>query len=143
MNIHHLLHQRDALLRQARLANVAYAYQRMGEFAGRIARARLCGAVALRAGDPTDGLPWPGLSVIDVSPAVLEEHFLDEELVELTDILVFLGEEVGSEGLTLRLEELAERFLPQLRRELAAAAIRLEGDGRAGIASGSSGEQAP
>lgn len=43
MNFHHLILQRDALLRQARLANAAYAYQRLGEFAARIARARLRG----------------------------------------------------------------------------------------------------
>ena len=54
---------------------------------------------------------------------MIEEHFLDEELVELADILAFLGEEVSDEGLTLRLEELAGRFLPRLRSELLAGGI--------------------
>ncbi|HEX2861206.1 MAG TPA: hypothetical protein VHN79_06185 [Lacunisphaera sp.] len=125
MNLHHLLRQRDALLRQARLANVAFAYQRLAEFAGRIARAQLCGAVALHPGDPSGERPWPGISALEGSQAVIEEHFLDEELVELADILAFLGEEVSEEGLTLRLEELAGRFLPQLRRELLAGGIEL------------------
>jgi hypothetical protein len=123
MNLHHLLHHRDALLRQARLANTAYAYVRLGEFAARIARARLRGAVALRAGDPSSEQPWPGLAALEGSQAVLEEHFLDEEMVELTDILTFLGEDVDRSGLTLRLEDLAERFLPRLRRELEAAGV--------------------
>lgn len=123
MNFHHLLHQRDTLLRQARLANVAYAYAQLGVFADRIARARLRGAVALRPGDPATGQPWPGLVALEGSQAVLEEHFLDEEIVELTDILAFLGEDVRSDGLTLRLEDLAERFLPPLRRELEAAGV--------------------
>ncbi|MDI1249112.1 MAG: hypothetical protein PSV13_09640 [Lacunisphaera sp.] len=57
MNFQQLLQQRDALLRQARLANTAYAYRRLDEFAGRIARARLHGAVTLRPGDPLDNLP--------------------------------------------------------------------------------------
>lgn len=125
MNFHHLLHQRDALLRQARLANAAYACQRLGEFAHRIARARLRGAVVLHAGDPEGEQPWPGLSALEGSQAVLEEHFLDEELVELTDILVFLGEDIRTDGLTLRLEELAERFLPRLRHELEAAGVEV------------------
>lgn len=127
MNFHHLLRQRDALLRQARLANVAYACQRLGEFAARIARARLRGAVVLHAGDPEGEQPWPGLRAMEGSQAVLEEHFLDEELVELTDILVFLGEDIRTDGLTLRLEELAERFIPRLRHELESAGIEVPG----------------
>jgi len=77
MNFHQLLHQRDALLRQARLANSAYAYRRLGEFAGRITRAQLHGAVRLDSGDPDGERPWPGLTALDGSQAVLEEHFLD------------------------------------------------------------------
>ncbi len=123
MNIHHLLHQRDTLLRQARLANVAYAYQRLGEFAARISRARLCGAVAICPGDPAGEQPWPGMAALEGSQAVIEEHFLDEELVELTDILAFLGEDVRTDRLTLRLEDLADRYLPRLRAELLAAGV--------------------
>lgn len=130
MNFHQLLHHRDGLLRQARLANVAFAHQRLGQFATRIARARLRGAVALRPGDPAGGQPWPGLDAIEGSQAVIEEHFLDEEIVELTDILAFLGEDVRSDGLTLRLESLAERFLPQLRQELLAAGVAVPAEPR-------------
>ena len=36
MKLSKLLHQREALLRQTRLANLAYAYRRLGEFAGRV-----------------------------------------------------------------------------------------------------------
>lgn len=122
MNFHQLLHQRDALLRQARLANTAYAYRRLGEFAGRIARARLHGAVRLDPGDPAGERPWPGLTALDGSQAVLEEHFLDEEIIELADILCFLGLDADS-GVTFRLEDLGGRFLPGLRRELALAGL--------------------
>lgn len=135
MNIHQLLHQRDALLQQARLANVAFAYQRLRLFADRIARAHLRGAVALRAGDLTAARPWPWLAALEGSQAVLEEHFLDEEIVELTDILTFLGEDAAGEGLTLRLEDLAARFLPQLQRELASAGVKLADLGRPGLVS--------
>lgn len=125
MNIHHLLQQRDVLLQQARLANAAYAYQRLAEFAGRIARARLRGAVALRPGDPAGPQPWPGLDARQGSQAVIEEHFLDEEIVELTDILAFLGEDLRSGGVTLRLEDLGARYLPRLKDELVAAGVKL------------------
>lgn len=127
MNFRQLLQQRDALLRQARLANVAFAYERLGVFGARIARARLQGLVALRPGDSTGEQPWPSLVALEGSQAVLEEHFLDEEIVELTDILGFLGEELPPEGCRFRLEDLAGTFLPQLARELEAAGIALTG----------------
>lgn len=123
MNFHQLLHQRAALLQQARMANTAFAYQQLGEFAARIARARLHGLVQLRPGDPAGEQPWPALTTLDGSQAVLDEHFLDEEIVELMDILGFLGEEVNADGMTFRLEELGSRFLPALRRELQQAGI--------------------
>lgn len=122
MNFHQLLQQRDALLRQARLANTAYAYRRLGEFAGRIARAQLHGAVRLDSGDPAGERPWPGLTALDGSQAVLEEYFLDEDILELADILCFLGLDTDT-GVTFRLEELGGRFLPGLRRELAQAGL--------------------
>lgn len=126
MNFHHLLHQRDALLRQARLANRAFAYQRLEVVASRIAQARLQGLVELRPGDPEGEQPWPGLRALEGSQSVLEEHFLDEEIVELADILGFVGEELPVDGFRFRLEELAGRYLPPLRRELEAAGITLK-----------------
>jgi hypothetical protein len=56
---------------------------------------------------------------------VPEEHFLDEKLVELTDIPGFLGEDSSPDGLELRLEELAARFMPPLYRNLLSAGITL------------------
>jgi hypothetical protein len=128
MNFQQLLQQRDALLRQARLANVAYAYTRLGELGTRIARARLQGLVALCPGDAAGEQSWPGLTALEGSQAVLDEHFLDEEVLELADILGFIGVEISPEGYRFRLEELAGRFRPVLRRELkAAGAMRSAG----------------
>ncbi len=128
MNFHQLIHQRDGLLRQARLANLAFACQRLGLYAARIARAQLHGLVRLHPGDPAGERPWPGLTALEGSQAVLEEHFLDEDGVELADILGFLGEEVNAGGCTFRLEELEGRFLTPLRRELASAGITPAGE---------------
>jgi hypothetical protein len=127
MNFQQLLHQRDALLRQARLANLAFACEWFGVYASRIARARLQGPVTLHPAEPEEGQPWPRLAANEGSQAVLEEHFLDEEVVELTDILRFLGEDIPSQGYLFRLEELVPRFLPQLRDELRASGVVLPG----------------
>ena len=128
MNFHQLLQQRDALLRQARLANTAFAYGRLGDLAGRIARARLHGAVTLRPGDPQENLPWPELIAEEGSQAVIEEHFLDEDVIELADILAFLSGHDQPVEYTFRLEEMGGRFLPGLRRELVQAGVTLEPD---------------
>ena len=62
MNYHSLLQQRAALLRQARLANLAFAHDQLGEFAARVARAGLTGEVTLRLADPERELAWPVLA---------------------------------------------------------------------------------
>ena len=123
MNFHQLINQRDFLLRQARLANLAFAYQRLSVYAARIARGRLQGLVRLQPGDPAGDRPWPGLVALEGSQAVIEEHFLDEDGVELADILGFLDKEAGAADVAFRLEELGSRFLPGLRRELVQAGI--------------------
>lgn len=125
MHLHQLLRQRDALLRQTRLANVAFAHHRLEAFATRIRRAGLRGAVVLRAGDTLDGRPWPELEPLEGSPAVLEEHFLEEDLLDLSDILAFLEEGGRRDELRFRLEDLAGVFLPRLRRELEHAGVTL------------------
>jgi hypothetical protein len=123
MNFQQLLQQRADLLRQARLANAAFAYQRLGDFIARLNRAQLHGLVALWPGEPAGEQPWPALSALEDSQVAIEEHFLDEDIVELVGILDFLGEDVHTGGLTFRLEELESVHLPRLRRELEAAGI--------------------
>jgi len=128
MNFHQLLHQRAVLLRQARLANTAFAHQWLADFIARLTRARLHGLVVLRPGDPVGAHPWPELIALEDSQAAIEEHFLDEDIVELADILAFLGEDLQTGGLTFRLDELEGRFLPRLRQELEAAGLAVEDD---------------
>jgi hypothetical protein len=130
MNFDQLLHQRTALLRQARLANVAYAYQRLGEFIARLSRAGIHGLVAFRPGDPSLAQPLPELNALEDSQAAIEEHFLDEDIVELADLLAFLGEDLHAGGLTFRLEELESQYLPRLRQELEAAGIAMSDEAR-------------
>lgn len=123
MKFSQLLHQRDALLRQARLANVAFAYDWLQAFAARAARARLRGTFTLRDGDPDEGQPWPTLEAEAASPAVLAEHFLDEDIVELADILAYLHDGVRLAERRFRWEEFDQTLLPALRRELEGAGV--------------------
>lgn len=123
MNYHQLLFHRAALLQQARLANLAFAWQRLDHWAQRIARARLQGAVTLRFADPAGDRPWPVLLARSGSQAVLEEHFTDEDIVELADMLAFLADDPRAAELNFRLEELANRFLPAIQQELAEAGV--------------------
>ena len=118
MKISHLLRQRTELLRTARLANLAFADDRLGAFAARIAQARLQGAAQLRPAEPAADRPWPVLSGNTVSRAVLEEHFLEEDLAELADILAFLSEDEQPRGFAFHFEDVESRWLPELREEL-------------------------
>ncbi len=123
MNFHQLLHHRTALLQQARLANLAFAWQRLDAWAQRIARARLRGEVALQLADPAGDRAWPQLLAHTGSQAVIEEHFTDEEIVELADILAFLAEDPRAVEFTFQLEEMGARFLPAIQHELAQAGV--------------------
>jgi len=128
-----LLHRRDALIRQARLANVAFAYQRLRDFATRISQAGLRGTVTLRGGDPAGELPWPELVAEECSQAAIEEHFLDEDVIELADILAFLHDTNRLGSLSFRLQDLGPRYLSRLRHELEIARIAIdEGASQAG-----------
>jgi len=124
MNFHQLIQQRGHLQRQARLANVAFAYDRLARLAHRITRAQLHGPVILRASDPDGGRPWPMLIAQLGSQAVIEEHFTDEDIVDLADLLGFVGAEFVAGELAFPLEEVGERYLPPLERELARAGVR-------------------
>ncbi len=126
MKFHQLLHQRDALLRHARLANLAFAHHRLVEFGTRIARARLRGSVTLSLADPSEDRHWPTLLAHEGNQSVIDEHFVDEDMVELADILSFLHEGDVTTEFTFRLEELENRLLPELRRELTEAGVILE-----------------
>lgn len=123
MNIRHLLQQRATLLRQSHLANLAFAYDRLGAWGRQIAQARLRGLVTLRLADAAAERPWPDLIAQEGSQSVIAEHFLDEDVVELADVLAFIREEPGQTSFTFRLEELEAEFCPNLRRELAAAGV--------------------
>jgi len=124
-----LLAQRQALLEQARLANLAFAYETLSEFAGRIARAQLRGHIALKQAAPDAERCWASLTALEGNQSVIEEHFTDEDLMDFADALAFTTGESNLD-LTFRIEQLPENFLAPLRRQLVQAGISLDRDSR-------------
>src|SRR4051812_27463707 len=120
-----LLAHRDHLLRQARLANLAFAHHTLEDFARRIARAGLTGDVVLKNAAPEAECYCATLTAIDGSQSVIEEHFTEEDIMSLVDVLAFTTAENVVE-LTFRIEDLAEIFLTPVRAELRRAGIAID-----------------
>ena len=125
MKLSQLLASRSALLRQASLANAAFAYATLAQLAGRVSLARLSGPVRMLAIDPAVERFVPQLIALAGSQAVLEEHFDEADLLRLADALAFVGE-AGATEFDFHLEELLPRFSPPLRATLRAAGIELD-----------------
>lgn len=127
MKLSELLARRHALLRQTRLANLAYAYRRLVDFVDRLARARITGAVTLEQPEPAEERFWPVLHTHELSPAVVEEHFTEEDIAELAEVLGFVTGQIAGE-IEFRFEELGPRYLTPVREELLRAGIDVLAD---------------
>ena len=91
MKLSQLLATRKTIIRQANLANLAYAYATLTRLATRVAAARLHGLVQLRqAGSGDQEEPhWASLTALEGNQSVIEEHFDDDDLMALADAIVF------------------------------------------------------
>lgn len=120
-----LLAHRADLLRQVRLAHLAFAHLVLARFEQRVARAGLAGSVTLRPAAPEEGVYWATLTAHTGAQSVIEEHFSDEDLMELADVMAFLS---GSDRfeLTFPIQELAGQYLPLLRAELERSGIEID-----------------
>lgn len=125
MKLSYLISQRKALQGQAHLANLAFAYQQLDALVTRIDRARLKGLVRLEPCDPSAERYWPTLTALEGSQSVIEEHFTDELIADLADLLSFCTGQGGTPW-DLRLEELGDKLLAPLRCELRRAGVQLE-----------------
>lgn len=125
MKLSKLLSTRHSILRQAHLASLGYAYYTLRRLADRIARARLRGAVRLQAVAPAEERFWPALVAQEGPQSVLEEHFSDDDVVELADAVALALESEFAE-VEFRLEELAERFAAPLREMLERSGVVLD-----------------
>ena len=122
MKLSSLLAQRRSLIKQAQLANLAFAYDRLSDFTKRIMRAQLSGKVRLKQAEPNAERYVTSLTAMNGSQAVIEEHFTDDDLMDLADVIAYVTSEYDID-LTFRLEELGIRFLVPLRAQLVHAGI--------------------
>jgi hypothetical protein len=127
MKLSHLISQREALLRQTHLANLAFAYQQLDVLVSRIDRAQLRGLVCLQPCAPDEDRFWPVLTALEGNQSVIEEHFTDEDVADLADLLAF---NTGRDDLMVnfRLEDLGGKFLAPLRVELLKEGVQLENE---------------
>jgi hypothetical protein len=137
MKLSLLLTLRPALLRQAHLAGLAFAYWKLLEFATRIARAQLRGDVHLQQAEAEAGRYWASLTALAGSQSVVEEHFTDEDIMDLADLIASITGETQLD-LTFRIEQLAERFVTPLRLQLEQAGVVID-HGNAPVEAPSSG----
>jgi hypothetical protein len=112
-----LLSRRLALLHEARLANLAFAYTTLRNFSARISRAQLSGHATFKSPAPHGERYLASLTAWDSSQSVIEEHFTDEDLMEVADVLTFV---TGTDpvDITFALEDFEDLFLIPLREEL-------------------------
>jgi hypothetical protein len=125
MNLSQLLTQRGALLQQANLANLAFAYSQVTKFAARIARARLSGEVTLRHAAPELERYCATLTTVKGCQSVIEEHFTDEDVLDLADVIAFLSGQ-NRLDLTFPIQDLAARFAAPLAIELQRLGVTLD-----------------
>ena len=125
MKLSDLLASRKTIVHQATLANLAYAHQVLTSIAGRIADARLRGIVRLhQASEPRAG-EWPTLTALTGSQAVIEEHFTDDDILELAEAIFFVADN-HERDVSFPLDELATLFITPLREVLEKSGVTID-----------------
>lgn len=127
MKLSALLASRPTILRQAALAHTAAAWLTLQHMSARVAAAGLRGTVYLRQGDPeADEAPWATLTSDEIRPSVLEEHFTEDDLVELAEALAY-ATDTNHADLVFPIEALSA-FATPLLRTLEKAGVTLDID---------------
>jgi hypothetical protein len=92
MNFSKLLSSRQSILRQAHLANLAFSYFTICRLADRAAKAGLTHRVKLRATNVGEEIVPASLIALSGNQSVIEEHFSDEDVLQLADSIEFAME---------------------------------------------------
>lgn len=124
MKLTQLLAQRPELLRQLRLANLAFAYHTLRELSARVVRGQLRGRVTLKPVDADEERYCATLTALDANQSLIEEHFSDEDLTLLADVLGYATGHPTHE-LTFYIDQLGE-FLEPLRNDLERAGVKVD-----------------
>lgn len=125
LRFNELLETREALQRQASMANLAFAYETLREFAQRIARARLKGEVNLKSADPDADRYWATLTARHGRQSLIEEHFTEEDLTDFADAISYATGHDDFEA-TFSIEDFPQAFLAPLRSALEQSGIVMD-----------------
>lgn len=125
MTLSQLIASRQLINRQANLANLAYAYLTVKRFADRVQRAGLRGRVRLRPADVTAEHYWASLTAVDGAQSVVEEHFSEEDVMDLADAVAYAIEGDFHEVI-FPLERMHARLVVPLQVLLAHAGITID-----------------
>lgn len=126
MKLSALLASRPTILRQAALAHAAAAWLTLHHASLRIAAGGLHGHVRLRHGDNVDGeAPWTLLTSDEIRPSVLEEHFTDDDILEIAEALAY-ATDAERVDVTFRIESLGEVYATPLLQSLEKAGVTLD-----------------
>ncbi len=125
MKISKLLAARQRILRQARLAALAHAYATLKRLADLAVAVKLAGRVRLQRADPDSERYWPALTALEGSQSRLEEHFSDEDLLDLAEAVVMVVEADYAE-IEFRLEHMHEQFVAPMRSALIRAGVEVD-----------------
>jgi hypothetical protein len=123
--LNELLEARESLQRQASLANLAFAYDTLREFAARIARAGLKGQVMLQSADPDAERYWATLKALEGNQSLIEEHFTEEDLTDFADAIAFATGHEDFEA-TFPIHGFPQAFLAPLRTALEQAGVVMD-----------------
>jgi hypothetical protein len=127
MKLSKLLATRKNLQRQAHLATLAHAWFVLNRLADRIATVQLQGLVRLQPPEPRDERYGVTLTALEGSQARLEEHFSDDDLMQLADA-VALAVEADFAEIEFNLEDIRPYFIAPLRFALEQAGIVVDLD---------------
>jgi hypothetical protein len=127
MKLSALLASRSTILRQAVLAHTASAWLTLQHASLRIAAAGLRGTVHLRQDDPDDeaDAPWATLTSDEIRASVLEEHFTEDELIELAEALAYATDSSHAD-LEFQIETLGETYAAPLMEILQKSGVKID-----------------
>lgn len=125
LKFNELLDARESLQRQAGLANLAFAYETLREFASRIARAQLKGQVNLKSADSDEDRYWATLTMLEGNQSLIEEHFTEEDLTDFADAISYATGHEDFEA-TFALQDFPQAFLAPLRNALEQAGVIMD-----------------
>lgn len=125
MKLSRLLANRQALNRQAHLANLAFCYFALKRIADRLATVRLHGRVKLLVASPAEQRYWPTLLALEGHQSVIDEHLSDEDVLHLADAIAFAREGEFTE-IEFNVAALGDTYVAPLHHALAEAGINID-----------------